>query len=95
MKYAARAEDDSLPADARQASRSLSEAEAALTTDDPELAVRLARESLAIFRKSEASAVPEALRILMCALADFEDRKEALSLGGPVRIRKTSQGMTY
>jgi len=81
--HSALAEDESLLMDLRDASRILSEAECTLSTEDnAEAAQRIAKEALDLFRKhSESQGVSDAIRILMCALAEFEEREEALQIG--------------
>ncbi|CAE7394011.1 unnamed protein product [Symbiodinium natans] len=81
-KHAALAEDGSLHPDLQQASRLLAEAETALRKGAIEASQSDAKKALEQFRASKsAQGISDATRVAMCALAEFESRKEALALG--------------
>lgn len=81
-KHHVLAEDETLSQELREASRGVIEAHELLLQDRSDESARRAKEAYALFLQlDDKTGVSDALRVLMCALAEDEQREEAIQLG--------------
>ncbi|CAE8693106.1 unnamed protein product, partial [Polarella glacialis] len=83
VKYSALRDDPSQSPEVREAARIFAKAEFLLRAeDDPETASQKASEAVSLFRElQDPVGVADSLRLHICALAQQEERKEALRVG--------------